>query len=123
MTPRVAATLLFLLISASVAFGAEQITRDALMEKTRHWKEPKVAIWYYIGSQDGRDFFQHYDLGVSEVYSVATGQIPLPKTSPRTKKQKDWIVMKWGPFALLHSASNQTMQRAATRYMATFYHD
>jgi hypothetical protein len=120
MTPRVAATLLFLVIGTSAAFGAEQITQDALMEKTRHWKEPKVAIWYYIGSEDGRDFFLHYDLGVSEAYSVATGQIPLPKMFPHTKKRKDWIVMKWGPFTLPHSTSNQTMQRTATRCAATF---
>ena len=56
MTPRIALTCVFLIIGISAAIGAEQITRDALMEKTRHWKEPKVAIWYYIGSQDGRDF-------------------------------------------------------------------
>jgi hypothetical protein len=79
---------------------AETITKDALIEKTRHWKEPKAAIWYYIGSQNGRDFFQHYDLGVSERYSVESGQIVLPRTFPLTKDQKKWIVMRWGPMAL-----------------------
>ena len=114
MTPRLVLTCILLMIGISAAVGAEQITRDALMEKTRHWKEPKVAIWYYIGSQNGRDFFQHYDLGISEVYSVATGEIPLPKTLPRTKKQKDWIAMKWGPLALPHSTSNQSLQPTAS---------
>ena len=113
MTPRVALTGILFVIGISAAVGAEPITRDALMEKTRHWKEPKVAIWYYIGSQNGRDFFQHYDLGISEVYSVTTGEISLPKTLPLSKKQKDWIVMKWGPLALLHSTSNQPLQPTA----------
>jgi hypothetical protein len=47
---------LFFMIGVAAAVGAEEIIRDALMDKTRHWKEPKVAIWYYIGSQEGRDF-------------------------------------------------------------------
>jgi hypothetical protein len=118
MTPRIVMMCIFLMIGISAARGAEQITGDALMEKTTHWKEPKVAIWYYIGSQEGRDFFQHYDLGISEVYSVATGEIPLPKTFPRTKKQKDWIVMKWGPLALRRSTSNQSPQSTPSRLVS-----
>jgi hypothetical protein len=121
MTSRVTLTCIFLAVGISGAIGAEQIARDALMEKTRHWKEPKVAIWYYVGSQSGRDFFQHYDLGVSEVYSVATGEIPLPNIFPRTKKQKDWVVMKWGPAALPHSTSNKPLEPTAGRRIASLF--
>jgi len=96
--PFIVCMLVTLLLSA--CSRAEPITMDALIEKTRHWKEPKAAIWYYTGSQNGRDFFQHYDLGVSRLYSVESGQIALPQTFPLTKDQKKWIVMKWGPRGL-----------------------
>jgi hypothetical protein len=100
--PFIVCMMLTLLLNA--CSHAEPIGKDALIEKTHHWKEPKAAIWYYIGSQNGRDFFQHYDLGVSERYSVESGQIVLQRTYPLTKDQKKWIVMRWGPMALSHES-------------------
>ena len=97
--PLLARSLLLTLV-VSACNRVEPITKDALIDKTHYWKEPKVAIWYYTGSQNGRDFFQHYDLGVSERYSVESGQIVLPQLFPVTRDQKKWIVMKWGPTAL-----------------------
>ncbi len=91
-----------LIACVSLCSAAQAITKDALLEKTHHWKEPKVAIWYYMGSSQGQDFFRYIDLGISETYSVESGQILLSRTFPLTKAQKQWIVMKWGPAGLRH---------------------
>lgn len=90
-----------LLLSVVLCLAEQHISKEALLEKTRHWKEPKVAIWYYMGSSEGRDFFRYYDLGISETYSVESGQISLPKNFPFSKRQNQWIIMRWGPAALL----------------------
>ncbi|HAB19860.1 MAG TPA: hypothetical protein DCE44_25930 [Verrucomicrobiales bacterium] len=77
----------------------QEIKKEALLEKTRHWKEPKVATWNYVGSKDGRDFFRFEDLGIDEMFSVESGQIPLPRSFPITKSRESWLVMPWGPAA------------------------
>lgn len=69
------------------------------MEKTRHWKESKVAAWYYAGSRDGCDYFVHVDLGVEETYRVRSGEIALPVTFPLTDGPKRRVPMPWGPYA------------------------
>jgi hypothetical protein len=101
-------SLIFCVLVAIAVTGcdrAERISKDALIEKTHHWKEPKVAIWYYTGSRNGRDYFRHYDLGASELYSVESGQISLPQALPVTKDEQKWIIMKWGPIALRNDKS------------------
>ena len=110
------------ILSAAVALAltgcghTERISKDALIEKTRHWKEPKAAIWYYIGSRDRFDYFQYYDLGISERYTVESGQIALPRSFPLTEEREKWIVMRWGPAAILdHPTSNQSLEPTAGR--------
>ncbi len=78
----------------------KQITKIELIKTTRHWKEPKVAIWHYVGSKYGMDHFDYQDLGIHEIYSIESGQIYLPQTFPLTKDQRTWIVMPWGPSAI-----------------------
>jgi hypothetical protein len=75
------------------------VTADALLEKTHHWKEPKVASWTYMGSSDGRDYFHYVDLGIQEIYSIESGRISLPRRFPLTKARKEWLAMPWGPAA------------------------
>ena len=86
-----------LLLVLSGCDRPQEIQKDALIEKTKHWKEPKVAIWFYAGSKDGRDYFLYRDLGIEEKFSVASGEIDLTRTFPPTEDQKAWIVMPWGP--------------------------
>jgi basic membrane lipoprotein Med (substrate-binding protein (PBP1-ABC) superfamily) len=96
------ALILFTGAALSLTSACERtvaIDKNALLERTRHWKEPKVAIWYYTGSRDGRDYFRYHDLGISEVYSVRSGEIVLLGTFPQTDDRSKWIVMPWGPAA------------------------
>ena len=94
---------------------AADIAKDDLIERANHWKEPKVAIWYYTGSKREHDYFRFYDLGVSQLYRVPSGVITLPATFPYTGDRTKWIVMPWGPAAKRAQSSNQTMQRTAGR--------
>jgi|SRR4030095_12668356 hypothetical protein len=109
--------LIFAIASATFCVSgcdrAVDITKDDLLERANHWKEPKVAIWYYIGSKQGHDYFRFYDLGVSQLYRVASGVITLPETFPYTEDRTKWIVMPWGPAAKRAQSSNQAIQRTA----------
>jgi len=84
-----------------------------LLQRTSHWKEPKVAIWYYIGSKQQHDYFRFYDLGVSQVYRVPSGEIAVPTIFPYTADRSKWIIMPWGPAAKRKQSSNQAIQRPA----------
>ena len=77
------------------------ISKEALLEKTRHWKEAKVATWSYTGAADGHDYFYFHDLGVSQFYRVRSGEIDLSRTFPRTRDRSRWLIMPWGPRAVV----------------------
>jgi hypothetical protein len=98
MKLRIPAILFLALIQACQ--HATPVTKAGLIEQSRHYKEPKVATWYYIGSKDGRDFFRFNDVDGSRTYSVTSGEIPLKKPAfPKTMNSKQWMVMPWGPQA------------------------
>ena len=102
MISRNHASLCAVFLVAFCLIGCERaadITKDDLLERTTHWKEPKVAIWYYTGSKDGHDYFRYHDLSVSELYRIRSGEIPLAYTFPYTTDRSKWTVMPWGPQA------------------------
>src|SRR6476659_996382 len=78
---------------------ATDITKVDLLERANHWKEPKVAIWYYAGSKREHDYFRYYDLDTSQLYRLPSGDITLPATFFYTTDRSKWIVMPWGPAA------------------------
>ena len=105
-----------------VVIGCERaadITKADLLEKASHWKEPKVAIWYYIGSKHEHDYFRYYDLGVSQLYRLPSGDITLPATFPYTTDRSKWIIMPWGPAAKRTESSNKSLQPTAGRRTAS----
>jgi hypothetical protein len=123
MISRGHASLCVVLAVALCVSGCERATdtsKDELLERTHHWKEPKVAIWYYIGSKQSHDYFRYEDLGVSQVYRVTSGDIPLPQTFPYTSARAKWLVMPWGPAAIRSQSSNQALERTAARCAFTF---
>ena len=63
MTPRIVAALCMLLTLVGCV-SPKPITKDELVKMTGHWKEPKVAIWHYVGSKSGLDYFDYRDIGV-----------------------------------------------------------
>ena len=98
---------------------AADITKADLLERSNHWKEPKVAIWYYTGSKREHDYFRYYDLGVSQLYRLPSGDITLPATFPYTTDRSKWIVMPWGPAAKRTQSSNKSLQPTAGRRTAS----
>ena len=73
-----------------------EITYQQLMKRTEEWKEPKVAIWYYMGSDDEYNYFYFQDLNIEETYKVLRDEMHLEHNFPLTKNRKKWKVMPWG---------------------------
>lgn len=67
------------------------------MDITQHWKEPKVAIWYYTGTDSEYHYFRFIDLDGTKDYRVRREELQIDQPYPLSKKQKDWRVMPWGP--------------------------
>jgi hypothetical protein len=98
--------LIFCLIAISILISScheiKEIDKDTLLVKTKTWKEPKVAIWYYTGSDDDFDYFLYQDLGIKEYYKVNKNE-NIIKEGNRFKPQsnsKKWKVMPWGIHAI-----------------------
>lgn len=98
MMPRFVLLLVLMLVLAGCD-NPQEISKEALMEKTRHWKTPGSVTWFYVGSKQGLDYFFYRDLGISETWCVKSGQIKLTRTFPVTQDEKKWVVMPWGPYA------------------------
>lgn len=67
------------------------------MELTKSWKEPKVAIWYYVGTKEEFHHFLFRDLDGDKLYRIKVNELEMKPTFPVTKDQKKWQVMPWGP--------------------------
>ena|SRR3989344_2316491 len=93
---------IFLVLSLAAGCSEpETVTGVQLTELTKHWKEPKVAIWYYLGSDSEYHYFQFHDLGVTNNYRVKRNELSVESSFPLTKERKHWRVMPWGPQALI----------------------
>lgn len=75
---------------------AKTITFQQLMKYTQEWQEPKVAIWYYVGSDNEYHYFYFHDLNMDERYKVLRSEISLQYNFQLTKNRKKWKVMPWG---------------------------
>ena len=58
-------------ISVVSCIPVQTVSKSTLLERTKTWHEPKVAMWYYMGTMDGFHYFEFNDLGVHERYRVA----------------------------------------------------
>jgi len=95
-------TLLFIAF-AIMLIGCNQpltVSKADLMEITRHWKEPKVAIWYYTGSDADYHYFRFVDLSETKDYRVKRVEMEIDAPYSLNKNQKNWRVMPWGPMSL-----------------------
>ena len=77
----------------SCSNSTSTVSASDLKSKTRTWNEPKVAIWYYVKTQNGYDYFDYLDLGIKESFRVPAGHFSIPEGVGRR-------VMPWGPMAL-----------------------
>jgi hypothetical protein len=80
--------------------NAETVSGPQLIELTKHWKEPKVATWYYVGSNSEYHYFRFYDVGGKRTYRVNKEELPMESIYPITKNRKEWRVMPWGPLSI-----------------------
>jgi len=93
------ATLLGIALLLLACGSAITIPGSRLIEQTRQWKEPKVAIWHYTGSSDRYDYFHFHDLNIDQAYRVPTGELTLTQRFPLTQDRSRWVVMPWGPLS------------------------
>jgi len=76
--------------------SATQVSYNQLIEKTKSWKEPKVAIWYYVGSDKDFNYFHFHDLNKKEIYKVLKNEMKIEYNFELTKDRNKWKVMPWG---------------------------
>ena len=80
--------------------NAKTVSYSDLKARSESWKEPKVAIWYYQGSDEIYHYFRNQDLGKSEDYRVLRTEKTIEDEFQLNNDQSDWVVMPWGPFAI-----------------------
>jgi hypothetical protein len=61
------------------------------------WHEPKVSMWYYVGTREGFHHFRHDDLGNDEKdFRISQAELSWQSTFPLTKDREKWRRLKWG---------------------------
>jgi hypothetical protein len=85
---------------------AQTVSRAELEEAKSEWQEPKLSIWYYMGSKGGYNYFSHVDLPETKVYRIQEIELILKDRYPITSKRNKWKMMKWG----IHSTEERKPQ-------------
>ncbi len=94
---------IFAVLTSLMLLGCNQpltVSKAELMDMTQHWKEPKVAIWYYTGTDSEYHYFRFIDIDGTKDYRVRREELQIDQPYPLGKNQKDWRVMPWGPMSL-----------------------
>ena len=91
--------LVLLAVFLAACSQSEQVTKEQLEGISKTWKEPKVAIWYYQGTDEQYHYFKYIDLGINKNYKVVKDEMDVTDPFPYKKDQKEWRVMPWGPHA------------------------
>jgi hypothetical protein len=88
-------TLAFMLVLAGCV-ETQTVTRAELDHLKSQRREPKVSMWYYVGSRDGFHYFRHEDLGSEKVYRISDRELEWPDSFSLTKERKHWRALRWG---------------------------
>jgi len=72
------------------------VTRSELDQLKATWKEPKVSIWYYVGTKDGCNYFTHWDVDGRKTYRISDNEQKMENPFTVTTDEKAWRVMYWG---------------------------
>lgn len=107
------ALYLFLAVILASVVGAvsgtftKELSCADLSKRTLEWKEPKLAVWSYMGGKDGYDHFAAQDgpegvistliSGNFKFFRVKESEIRLSRRFALTDEPSNWIVLKWGP--------------------------
>jgi hypothetical protein len=77
----------------------QTVDRAELERLKAHWHEPKVGMWYYVGSKAGFHYFRHYDLGSEKRYfRISDAELSWGDTFPLTRHRQEWRALKWGVY-------------------------
>ncbi len=76
------------------------VTKPQLERLKSQVKEPKVSVWYYVGTKDGFHYFTHWDLNGRKTYRISETEQNMENPIPLTSNEKAWRVMYWGVQAL-----------------------
>jgi len=107
------ALYLFLAVVLASIVGAvsgtftKQLSCADLSKRTREWKEPKLAVWSYMGTRDGYENFAAQDRpdgvistlisGNFKFFKVKESEIRLSRRFSLTEEPEKWTMLKWGP--------------------------
>jgi hypothetical protein len=77
----------------------QTVTRAELEQLKTQRHEPKVSMWYYVGSKDGFHYFHHNDLGGDEKdFRILGTELSWEDTFPLTRHRKSWRRLEWGVY-------------------------
>ncbi len=92
-------TLILPLLLLLGCASPQTVSRAELDHLKRHWHEPKVSLWYYMGSRDGFHYFHHDDLGGDpKDFRISEAEFFWPDTFPFTGHRSRWRRLDWGVF-------------------------
>ncbi len=74
----------------------QTVMRRELERLKTHRQEPRVSMWYYVGSRDGFHYFHHDDLGREKKdFRISNIELAWPNTFPLTHRRKSWRRLDW----------------------------
>ncbi|MGA2223902.1 MAG: hypothetical protein ABSH41_05610 [Syntrophobacteraceae bacterium] len=90
------------LLSGCTKEDVKTVSCHELEQISTRWKEPKVALWSYQGTQNGYHYFDFMDLpGLKQTrYRVSETEIQIAESFPLTLDKKRWRVLPWGPASI-----------------------
>lgn len=93
---------------STIILGCQEIrtvTRTELENAKARWTEPKVSIWYYMGTKEDFDYFIHEDIDKTVIYRIKSNEITLDGRFKFSTNRKNWRFMRWGVHALMNSSN------------------
>ena len=90
--------ILLLGLFVSGCNDVQTVSKAELERAKAEWQEPKLSMWYYMGSKGRYHYFAHVDLPRTKIYRIRKIEMfrITKETFPLTRNQKDWQQMPWG---------------------------
>lgn len=92
-------TLILPLLLLLGCASPQTVSRAELDDLKRHWQEPKVSAWYYMGSRDGFHYFHHDDLGGGpKDFRISEAELAWADPFAFTRRRDHWRSLDWGVY-------------------------
>lgn len=108
-------SIALIFVLAIVGCTTPQTVNRAELERLKiHWHEPKVSVWYYVGSKNGFHYFHHDDLGGGQKnFRISEAELSWQHTFPRTRWRWRWQALGWGVYELRREKHDEPLQSTA----------